>query len=250
MDGHRPTWAASDPCASLEQAQCYGEVTELGLRRSLYLMETHSCTITDTSVVYDIGSGHGNVARFFRTQTNASRIVGIEINACRATVAEAQHRKLLARPDFALLHGDVRQLGFDDATHVFLTSQCWDSELLGAIFGQLARRARQLTCVVSVGSLDALASQRLAALAAPFGRVGAIALRVAGTWDANAAAVHIVPARGGGCNRSCVRRTHRILKRAAEHVEADDYPGAELNPWRLASSPVLRLGGADGVIEL
>ena len=36
------------------------------------------------SVLYDVGSGFGRFASFLRAHTNASRVVGIEVNSCRA----------------------------------------------------------------------------------------------------------------------------------------------------------------------
>ena len=146
------------------------------------------------SVLYDVGSGFGRFASFLRAHTNASRVVGIEVNSCRArqesglycsyggveTLPEAaqglepstaffhcsrasrrgrtphvseaciaagcsprhvryglQAARLPSISRLELRRGDVRRLGFADATHVFVTAQCWGEDLLRTLFGRL-----------------------------------------------------------------------------------------------------------------
>ena len=101
------------------------------------------------SVLYDMGSGFGRFVSFLREHTNSSRVVGIEVNSCRAR----QAARLSSISRLELRRGDVRQLGFADATHVFITAQCWGEQLLRAVFGRLAQRAPRLRCVVQFGSL-------------------------------------------------------------------------------------------------
>jgi SAM-dependent methyltransferase len=220
-----PTWAHADPCAAVERDQCYGEVTERGLQRVLHLLPP-SCTLRPDSVVYDVGSGFGAAAAFLRAATNVDRVVGVEINACRAAVAARR-----ARDGLTLVHGDVRRLGFEDATHVYLTSQCFSPSLLRAIFSRLAARAPRLRCIVDVGSADALVAQRIVPLAASWGAVREIAPDITATWDEHAAALYVVR---GACNATCVRRARRWLEHTAAEAEASDLPGP-VNPWRLAS---------------
>ena len=224
-----PAWAVSDPCTSSRPEHCYGELTQHGFRRLLHHLPP-SCQLQTDSVFYDIGSGFGRLAAYVRAHTNVSRVVGVEINGCRARAA--QKRFFGRRPShskgFVLLNADIRATGFDDATHLYLTSQCWRPSLLTAIFGRLASRAPRLRCILNVGSLDALAAQDIAALAAPFGPVRWLCREVSGTWDAYAAALVVTR---GGCNASCVRRARERIAQASADVEAIDRPGPP-NPWR------------------
>ena len=256
MDGTPPTWAHADPCASHAPAQCYGEVAPEGVSRLVHLLPSASsrCAVRRTGdVLYDVGSGFGRVCAQLVELTNAS-VAGIEVNACRVAAA----RRAFAGFPLLLREGDVRDVGFTDATHLVLTSQCWDRALLRAIFGRLARRAPRLRCIVDVGSADALVAQDIVGLASAFGTVSAIAPDVTGTWDARAAALFITRgARGDDdgrgrddaaaaapCNRSCVgvRRARRWLESVAREVEASDLPGP-LSPWR-RPPPLLRARAA------
>ena len=235
MSSSRPAaWAFADPCRSPELSQCYGELTYSGVSRLLSLLShpliAPQCSLTSTSVLYDIGSGFGRVAGLMRELTNVSHVVGVEVNGCRARTAALSLRRW-PRGGLSFVHGDVRNVGFPDATHLYLTSQCWPTALLRAIFGRLARRAPQLRCIVDVGSLDALHMQDLAEVAASFGDVRAIGRQVSGTWDPYAGAVFIARPLSGACNRTCVRRSRRWLEAAAREAEAVDLPGTP-SPWR------------------
>ena len=230
-------WAFDDPCWSSDVSLCYGELTTSGVYRLLHLLSLPAsapqCSLTASDVLYDIGSGFGRVAALLRESTNVSRVVGIEVNSCRARSA-ARLQGSHGGGGLSFVHGDVRKVGFDDATHLYLTSQCWPTALLRTIFGRLARRTPKLRCIIDVGSLDALVMQDLAEVASTFGEVRAIGRQVSGTWDVHAAAVLVVrPMHGAGvaCNRSCVRRSRRWLEAVARDVEEVDLPGTP-SPWR------------------
>ena len=225
-----PRWVhAADPCASMAREQCYGEVLNHGLQRMLQMLPS-PCILRPDDVIYDVGSGFGAAAAYMSDAVNVSQVVGVEVNACRAATAASRHGAN-ATSRLLLRLGDVRKLGFDRATMIYMTSQCFAPSLLRSIFGRLAVRAAKLRCIVDVGSLDSLASQRIVSLAAPWGMVRRIAQDITATWDEHAAAIYFVR---GACSASCVRRAHRWLKHAAEDLEAADLPGP-VNPWALAS---------------
>jgi SAM-dependent methyltransferase len=257
MDGlggaHPPPWAFADACQDTG-ALCYGEVTRNGVSRMLALAPAPHCSFLPHDVIYDVGSGFGFAAATMREFSNVSKVVGVEVNECRARVAASSPRGRMQGLTF--VHGDIRKVGFSDATHLYLTSQCWPKSLLRAIFGRLARSAPRLRCIMDVGSLDALVMQDIPGLASAWGLVRTIALQVTGTWDAHAAAVYVTKGRASPgsrddlddddhgrdgrdlstpCNRSqrscAVRRARALLVRAAKDGEADA-TAATLSPWR------------------
>lgn len=235
MLGQPPAWAHHDPCATSARGQCYGEITAHGLRRLLQLLPPQ-CALRADTVVHDVGSGFGDAAARLRRWTNVSRVVGIEINACRAAAAANRHGRTAG---LELSAGDVRRVGFASAHVVYLTPQCWAADLLGVIFSELAPRAPSLRCIVAFGSIDALAAQGLPALVQRWGSIARVGRDVEGTWDARAAAVYVTRDGRGACaNRTsaaCVRRMRRLLasaSTAAERAAAADGDAGPASPWR------------------
>ena len=112
--------------------------------------------------------------------------------------------------------------------HLFITSQCWGSDLLQELFGSLAHRAPRLTCIINFGSLPH--AQDLARLVGLWGTIVRVAHDVEGTWDPHATAIYIRK----GCNatraHACVRRMRRWLAAAARDAEAAGTVGE--SPWR------------------
>ena len=162
------------------------------------------------SVVYDVGSGFGRIAAAIRARTNVSRVVGVEVSGCRARAALRRYGGRM--PGLQLQHADIRDVGFADATHLYLTSQCWQPSLLTAIFGMHAPRLR---CIIDVGSLDALAAQRIAHFAAGFGPVRSLARQIPGTWDAHAAALFVTR---GACNATCASKAQARIEQASQEA--------------------------------
>jgi SAM-dependent methyltransferase len=228
QQGPPPAWAVSDPCQSAAGELCYGEITDRGLRR-LISMLPQPCGLQPGSVFYDLGSGYGRVPAFISRNTNATRVRGIEVNGCRVRQAR---RRFGESNVLKYVHDDIRQVGFRDATVLYMAPQCWGSELLSDIFGTLARRAPRLQCAITFGSLARL--QAIPALSDPFGHVAGVAMEISGTWDEHAAAILIT--RGGGCNGSwaCIRRSRRWLASISRHVQ-DDPPAGPTSPWRAPS---------------
>lgn len=220
-----PPWALADPCAAIEHEQCYGEISRVGLSRVLSLLnELPECSVGEGDELLDVGSGFGRAATFMRRSVEV-RVTGIEINRCRASAAMKRAKRTHG---LNLILGDVRRLGFGNASHVYLTSQCFGHDLLRELFGRLANRAPRLRCVVDVGSLDALSAQSFPLMASLWGRVAAIGREVRTSWDSHAAALFVTR---GTCNASCVRRAERRLAQAAEETEAHDLPGPQ-SPWQ------------------
>ena len=217
-----PRWAISDPCSSSHREHCYGELTRHGLRRLLSILPP-ACSMEADSVVYDVGSGFGRIAAAIRARTNVSRVIGVEVSGCRARAALKRYGGRVH--GLTLQHADIRDVGFADATHLYLTSQCWQPSLLTAIFGMHAPRLR---CIIDVGSLDALAAQHIAAFAAAFGPVRSLARQISGTWDEHAAALFVTR---GECNATCVSRAQERIEQASQEAEDTDRPGP-MNPWR------------------
>ena len=196
--------------ATLEQR--YGEVTAAGLKE-LVRKWPDVCAIEKHSVVYDIGAGFGRLGAYLRLFTNASRIRGIEVNECRhwhskallKTVRRVQPSTTGAL-NFAL--GDVRDLGFSDATHVLLAAQTWGAELLTDIFRQ-ALAAPRLRCVVVVSRrLPRGWTEAVSVLASSFGH--AVAVNYLPTTYVSASAIFF---RRGPCIETEEQPATRPLRR-------------------------------------
>ena len=190
--------------------QRYGEPTADGLYRLLQQWPDE-CAIDNESVVYDVGSGFGRLCAYLRLHTNASAVRGLEINECRHHHAEALRetvRRVLPSAgalDFIL--GDVRQLGFGEATHVLLAAQTWGEALLTGIFRQ-ALAARRVRCVSVISSgLPRGWTRRVSTLASTFGHT-VVVNYLPTTYATSAAAVFF---RRG----QCAREEHTVTAAAA-----------------------------------
>ena len=132
--------------------ECYGE-PELEGYPILINSWPPACALDAQSVFYDVGSGHGRLAAYIRLHTNVSAVRGIEINVCRHSRA-IELQSLLTREipqrahTMSFVNGDVRALGFADATHIFLSSQCWDEALMRDVLAHATKRAPRLRCAV------------------------------------------------------------------------------------------------------
>lgn len=228
VDTHEPSsWSACERPDAPEQ--CYGEISPHGMARLLWLLPER-CALRPDSVLYDLGSGFGHFASFLHRSraSNSSRVVGIEINGCRA-----QQAAKLSVPGLAFVQGDVRRVGFADATHVFMTAQCWSSELLTDVFGRLARQAARLACITVFGSLPY--ALELPPILARWGTIDSYASSVSGTWDGAATALYVVERPLCNASAPCLRKMRKKL--AAAEVQAAKEAGvaeaAGDSPWRL-----------------
>eukprot|EP00966_Prymnesium_polylepis_P095881 2221485-Prymnesium_polylepis.1 len=140
---------------------------------------------------------------------------GVEINECRHRNAIALRDTVVresptAASTFDVLLGDVRTLGFADATHIILASQCWSEELLANVFTQ-ALAARRLRCVVLISrQLPRAWSSRLSGLADSFGH--AVAINYLSTTYSGASAVFF---RRGDCRTGRGEKHDWSLRRGA-----------------------------------
>lgn len=146
----------SCPFSIAASEQCYGEVTEEGYEMMLQNMPPPGspCALTPDSEFLDIGSGYGRLAMYVRMRSNISRVTGVEINHCRHKKAVRGRAKIdkLAGPellrDLELIFGDVRALSLGSATHIFMSIQCWGSELIEKIISHLVPRAPHMRCMI------------------------------------------------------------------------------------------------------
>lgn len=141
-------------------SQCYGEIAVEGMFQMLRaLPKASACALTPDSTFYDVGSGLGRFSLFMRMKTNISKVVGVELNGCRAKAAMTMHAALRnasviprERLDaLRFLHADINEQGFHDATHLFLSSQCWPDETLAKLFETARAHRPNLRCVVKFG---------------------------------------------------------------------------------------------------
>lgn len=225
LRGEPSSWSACERPDAPEQ--CYGEIAANGMARLLWLLPER-CALRSDSVLYDIGSGFGHFASFLRSRTNSSRVVGVEINGCRA-----QEAAKLSVPDLTFVQGDVRRIGFADATHVFLTAQCWSSALLSDVTGRLAQQAERLACMTVFGSLPY--ALELPPILGRWGTIDSFASSVSGTWDPAATALYIVRKSGCNASASCMRKMQKKLAAAELQAarEANVATAAGDSPWRL-----------------
>ena len=111
-------------CKFKDHEQCYGELTDDGMERLVQTLTMASpgspCALTPNSVFFDVGSGYGRLAMYVRMRTDATRVVGVEVNACRHQQAMLARARLEQKAAIALdglrLHlADVRPIRSDQA---------------------------------------------------------------------------------------------------------------------------------------
>lgn len=181
-------------CDAGGDGQCYGEPTAtIGYEALSAALRESACSLTKDDVVYDVGSGYGRVALSLWLSERVRAVKGVEIHKCRAASARElghQLRRAVSRgPDRAslgelqLVQGDIRASGFDDATVLFLSSQCWPTGLLEDVYGRLAQRAKGLRCIINFAANwpHGWNATTVGALAAGWGHVAG-AQRVPTTW--------------------------------------------------------------------
>ena len=178
---------------------------------------------------------------------------GIEINACRAKSAFERsrlvQRALSGSPDaralgeLRLLASDVRTVGLGNASHVFMSDQCWPEPLLHSLFRRLSVEAAGLECIVSFANHRPYHwSRRVERLADGWGHVVGVQ-HVPTTWG-GASAIFL---RKGKCSNGAER-----CSTMAEALDKGEWRkskgrGMEWRPGKrrlaLASHPSLERGG-------
>ncbi|KAL1510137.1 hypothetical protein AB1Y20_006469 [Prymnesium parvum] len=207
-------------CRTNRSELCYGEPTLLGLRM-LWTQWPRACALVPSSVLYDVGAGFGRLSAFLRVHSNASRVVGLEVDACRHAYArgvrETLWRHLRAAPPLDFRLGDVRALGFAEATHVLVASQCWREELLLDVLRKALASSR-LECLTLISrKLPRGWTARVRALAAAFG--DAVAVNFIPTTYVGASAVYFK--RGLRCSAAPRLASARQRCWSPREVEAE-----------------------------
>lgn len=206
-------------CPINSTEQCYGEPTMVGLLRLLQQWPREDA-LSEHSVFYDIGSGFGRLSAFLSLATNASRVRGVEINECRYKESVKLLRSIRNeadmmrdRLDFRL--GDIRALGFTDATHCLLASTCWSASLIANIFEMAASAQRLGSIIILSKRLPTAweANPRLTQLASSWGHI--VAVNHVPTSYGGASAFFI---RRGRCEQD---REHRCWSWQEARAEAD-----------------------------
>jgi SAM-dependent methyltransferase len=221
-------------CDSSQIEQCYGEPSIEGIYQLTAAMRKSACALQSDSVIYDIGSGYGRLATYLFLKERAQQVKGIEINECRGgaavELADAVKGAVAGGPDadqmgqLTLMTGDVRALGFADATHIFLSSQCWSAALLSEVYGRLAQASPKLQCIVNFARGRPLGFERsIDELAETWGHVVGSKF-VPTTWG-GATATFI---KRGGCKAEGVPKRTCISEVLEAHHKDGMYFGMNL----------------------
>lgn len=208
-------------CKEEGTGQCYGEPMLDGYIQVLKNWPS-SATLDDSARFLDIGSGFGRMTTFVRLHTNASAARGIEINRCRHDHALKLDAFVRARApslkplDF--VHGDVRNLGLGDATHVWLSAQCWPEALLHDVL-RMAAASPSLRCLVLFAwKRPDNWSERLRDMLDAWGRVVHVE-PVPTTWS-GASAVFVVRGSCADVPRGPQRRACTTVSHAEKEMRA------------------------------
>jgi hypothetical protein len=148
----------------LYRPSTYGEVTSLGARQLFDRMGMTTPT-TETSDVFfmDLGSGAGKlVAQANLELKRPKRTVGVELAPSRHQAALEARNKLftisyeslsLNRPlssTLEFIEGDLLQADISQATHIYVSSLCFTTNMMRQLEEKLKTQASNLKCVASL----------------------------------------------------------------------------------------------------
>ncbi len=145
---------------------CYGEVTSLGTRQLAYaIMNTDGGEYDDVRF-YDLGSGVGRLtAQFFFDQPyRMQKSVGVELALDRHEIAIQALNCIHHDDDYSLsipiqyFHGDILELDWSDASHVFVSSLCFPKHILESLQIKLVQ-IQSLQVVAALNRLDRLCQE-------------------------------------------------------------------------------------------
>ena len=202
---HPLQWSRISRCGSRPQhkyvaEECYGELREPSIDRMLAGLPGPGapCSLLPDDSFTDVGSGFGRLAMYVRLRSNVSRVVGIERNPCRHAEAllgksEVERLSPAALDGLELVRGDVRTLGLGNATHLFMSIQCWPPDLIHTI-AQLARHAPRLRCmVVNARGANALLHKNATILSAleSWGELSSVETGLRATWTEESEVIHL-----------------------------------------------------------
>lgn len=155
------------PQKSDHDASTYGEVTELGARQLFYYMNMKTFA-EETISFFDLGSGNGKlVVQAFLEVPRLRRSVGVELNPTRHDTAigawnSIQSKARIIRSSseeqalscneasVQLIQGDLYQVDVTEATHVYIASLCFTSEMMERLADKLTKEASELQCVATL----------------------------------------------------------------------------------------------------
>ena len=126
----------------------------------------------------------------------------------------------------------VRTLSLDDATHIFMSIQCWPPDLIGTIVATLARRAPRLRCMIfSAAGVSGIVGhgthggKQLSELVDAWGTVSQVADGIPTTWGFTEAVFIGGRSASGGdaaaaAPAKACRKGNRINRRASGRAPA------------------------------
>ena len=117
----------------------YGEILQPSVSSLI-----NEIDITRDDVIYDLGSGIGKVCAQLFLQTNAKKIVGIEIVETRHNVANRTKNKLSSKfpskfrnQRLEFLNMDINDTDMSEATLIYMCSTCYSEALLNGIVDKI-----------------------------------------------------------------------------------------------------------------
>jgi len=145
----------------------YGEITELGARQLFHYMNINA-DMEDDIVFVDLGSGAGKlVVQVFLEVPRLRRAVGIELAQSRHDVAIfawdtvdtkaydvrtalKEHASCCNEASVQFIQGDLFEVDVTDASHIYVASLCFTSEMMERLGDKLANEASRLKCVATL----------------------------------------------------------------------------------------------------
>lgn len=134
----------------------YGEIEEEGLQNLIKYLN-----IDKNDIFYDLGSGLGKVVLYFYIETSVKTSIGIEFYKKRSMEAEQVLKKLYKKKPQLLddnriitfQNSNIKDVNLDDATIIFMCSECYSPELLDTIYDKI-KNNKNLKYLISIKKYD------------------------------------------------------------------------------------------------
>lgn len=164
----------------------YGEVTPMGVRQLIHLMELKGEAGEDEQrdpiIFYDLGSGAGKLVVQFFLEKVVTASIGVELSPARHALAveawenlqkspdvlnqrntyQSTDQKIEELPRVQFLNQDILDTDFSDATHLFISSLCFPDDLICKICEVILfnhHNFGKLQVVVALSDLDLLETE-------------------------------------------------------------------------------------------
>lgn len=115
----------------------YGELTPNGGRQVMQAMGLYYYNDTETSVLYDLGSGVGKFVAQAALEHAAGKIVGVELDQKRHDMAIQAWGSVTAAHNISqsveFRQGNVLETDLSDATHIFSCSLCFPESVIESL---------------------------------------------------------------------------------------------------------------------